>query len=155
MNLGRIKALTFDTGGTILDWHTGFRDAFAGAGTRHGIQRDWAKLANALRRRTMQLMLNLGEDGPPAYNFDDAHQFCFDSVLKDEALGHIRGHRPPCFSRGPHTMVSPLDQRSKKGWPRCVSGSTPCLSRLCTIALKSTSPGITTWSGMRYFPARV
>ena len=29
MSLGDIKALTFDTGGTILDWHTGLRTAFA------------------------------------------------------------------------------------------------------------------------------
>ena len=36
MSLSGIKALTFDTGGTVLDWHTGFRDAFAVAGARHG-----------------------------------------------------------------------------------------------------------------------
>ena len=24
----QVKALTFDTGGTILDWHTGFRNGF-------------------------------------------------------------------------------------------------------------------------------
>ena len=29
MDIGNIKALTFDTGGTILDWHTGFRDSLA------------------------------------------------------------------------------------------------------------------------------
>jgi len=61
----RIKALTFDTGGTVLDWHTGFRDAFETAGRRHGINRDWAVLANELRRRSMQAMLNLGRDAPP------------------------------------------------------------------------------------------
>ena len=30
MKLSGIKALTFDTGGTLLDWHTGFRNAFSG-----------------------------------------------------------------------------------------------------------------------------
>ena len=30
-----IKALTFDTGGTILDWHTGISRALAAAGARH------------------------------------------------------------------------------------------------------------------------
>ncbi len=34
MSLGDIKALTFDTGGTILDWHSGFREALAAAGAR-------------------------------------------------------------------------------------------------------------------------
>ncbi|QBR37289.1 hypothetical protein ETW23_15330 [Leisingera sp. NJS201] len=86
MRLQDIKALTFDTGGTVLDWHSGFRDAFAAAGQRHGISRDWAALANDLRRRSMQAMLNLGEDGPPAYNFDEAHRFCLEALLIDEGL---------------------------------------------------------------------
>ena len=30
MKLSGIKALTFDTRGTLLDWHTDFRDAFSG-----------------------------------------------------------------------------------------------------------------------------
>lgn len=86
MSLSDIKALTFDTGGTVLDWHTGFRDAFAAAGRRHGIERDWAAMANELRRRSLSAMLDLGKDGPPDYNFDDAHRSCLDALLTDEGL---------------------------------------------------------------------
>ncbi len=32
MDVGKVKALTFDTGGTILDWHSGFRDSLAALG---------------------------------------------------------------------------------------------------------------------------
>ena len=32
MSVADIRALTFDTGGTILDWHTGFSEALAAAG---------------------------------------------------------------------------------------------------------------------------
>jgi FMN phosphatase YigB (HAD superfamily) len=39
MSLGDVKALTFDTGGTILDWHTGFGAALAKAGAKHGLAR--------------------------------------------------------------------------------------------------------------------
>lgn len=81
-----IQALTFDTGGTVLDWHTGFREALATAGKRHGIERDWARLANELRRRSMASMIDLGKDGPPGHNFDDAHRFCLDALLADEGL---------------------------------------------------------------------
>ena len=63
MSLIGIKALTFDTGGTILDWHSGFRNAFEAAGSRHGIKRDWATLANDLRRQSLEAMLNLGAKG--------------------------------------------------------------------------------------------
>ena len=59
MSTDGIKALTFDTGGTILDWHTGFRTALADAGARHGIEQDWPALANELRRRSLGRMLNL------------------------------------------------------------------------------------------------
>lgn len=86
MSLSGIKALTFDTGGTVLDWHTGFRDAFAVAGARHGVKRDWGALTNELRRNSMEAMLDLGHDGPPAYNFDETHRFCLDRLLADEGL---------------------------------------------------------------------
>ena len=32
--IGKIKAITFDTGGTILDWHTGFLNAFKKIGKK-------------------------------------------------------------------------------------------------------------------------
>ena len=82
-----IKALTFDTGGTILDWHTGFRDAFAQAGKRHGIEKDWAALANEYRRRTLQAMLNHGEHAPATKNFDDVHREELQAMAAEHGLG--------------------------------------------------------------------
>ena len=91
MSLSDIKALTFDTGGTILDWHSGFRDALAAAGARHGIERDWPALANEIRRRGLKAMLNLGEHEPPGYNFDDAHRFSLEAIAKDHGLDAFTG----------------------------------------------------------------
>ena len=81
-----IRALTFDTGGTILDWHSGFRDAYAAAGKRHGVERDWAALANQTRREALKAMIKLGEHEPPAYNFDGAHRFTVEAVVKQHGL---------------------------------------------------------------------
>ena len=50
--MNNIKALTFDTGGTILDWHSGFKDAFRITGERYNYANDWGFLANELRRRS-------------------------------------------------------------------------------------------------------
>ncbi|NKC17116.1 MAG: hypothetical protein GKR94_34445 [Gammaproteobacteria bacterium] len=86
MSLSDVKALTFDTGGTILDWHTGFRTALAELGARHGVEADWAALANEMRRRSLKRMLNLGEHGPPAYNFDGAHRTALDEILAENGL---------------------------------------------------------------------
>ena len=36
--LANIKALKFDTGGTILDWHGGISRAFSGASLRRNLQ---------------------------------------------------------------------------------------------------------------------
>ena len=81
-----IKALTFDTGGTILDWHTGFRDAFAAAGWKHSIEKDWPALANDYRRRTLQAMLNHGEKEPATKNFDDVHREELLTLAKKQGL---------------------------------------------------------------------
>ncbi len=86
MSFDNIKALTFDTGGTILDWHSGFSTALAEAGARHGVEQDWGALANELRRGSLKRMLNLGEHAPPSYNFDDAHRAALDEVLAEHGL---------------------------------------------------------------------
>jgi 2-haloacid dehalogenase len=87
MNVANVKALCFDTGGTILDWHTGIRTALAAVGARHGIERDWANLANEIRRRSLKLIVNHGEHAPATMNFDDAHRDVLDQVLADNGLG--------------------------------------------------------------------
>lgn len=86
MSVSDIRALTFDTGGTILDWHSGFSEAFAAAGKKHGIDKDWPAIANELRRRSLKAMLNLGEKEPPAYNFDEAHRFTVEELVKENGL---------------------------------------------------------------------
>jgi 2-haloacid dehalogenase len=86
MSLSDIKALTFDTGGTILDWHTGFTTALAKIGARHGLERDWPTLANQFRRQSIGLMLGLGEHQPASHNFDDGHRMGLDAVLAENDL---------------------------------------------------------------------
>ena len=86
MSLKDVRALTFDTGGTILDWHTGFATVLADVGSAHGIERDWHAMANEMRRRSLKRMLNLGESEPPAYNFDGAHRAALDELIEEYGL---------------------------------------------------------------------
>ncbi len=112
--MDRIKALTFDTGGTLLDWHSGFRAALARAGARHGVSRDWSALTNELRRRSLGAMLNLGEHGPPEYNFDDAHRSALDALLADEGLEMFDdSDRHDIAWTAPHSFAA---------WPDCADG---------------------------------
>ena len=77
-----IKILAFDTGGTILDWHSGISAALAECGARRGVSHDWARLTNEYRRRALRRMV--GQVDPP-FNIDDAH-----SELLDDLLGEAK-----------------------------------------------------------------
>lgn len=79
----RIKAATFDTGGTILDWHTGIRDAFAEIGKAHGVQRDWGLLTNLYRRLSMKGIVGQSQ---PAFNMDDVHRRALDDICQANDL---------------------------------------------------------------------
>ena len=89
MSLADVKALTFDTGGTILDWHTGFSSALRSAGAHRGLEKDWGQLANEMRRRSLKKMLNLGHHKAPEYNFDDAHRMALDEILNEQGLSQM------------------------------------------------------------------
>jgi len=86
MGLEEVKALTFDTGGTILDWHTGFSKALAKAGAKYGLQKDWPGLANELRRRSLGLTINMGEHNPPDRNHDESHRMALDGIIAENGL---------------------------------------------------------------------
>ena len=78
-----IKALAFDTGGTILDWHSGISRAFAAAGARRAISADWPAITNEYRRRSLKSIVGQVN---PEFNFDDVHRTVLDAVVKDYKL---------------------------------------------------------------------
>ena len=81
-----VKALTFDTGGTILDWHGGISAALAKAGAAHGLDKDWPAITNDYRRRSLKKMLNAGGETPATFNIDDAHREMLDVVIAEHGL---------------------------------------------------------------------
>ncbi len=78
-----IKVLAFDTGGTILDWHSGIVRALAGTGARRGVERDWHTLANDYRRRSLKRILGAVE---PDFNIDDVHREMLDELLGESGI---------------------------------------------------------------------
>src|SRR3990172_5306507 len=65
-----VKALTFDTRGTILHRHRATRGAVAGGGAG-GLGADWSAVTTQSRRRSHKGIVNAER---PAYNFDDVHR---------------------------------------------------------------------------------
>lgn len=87
--MAMIKALTFDTGGTILDWHGGISEAFAKTGARHGLDRDWAAITNEYRAESLKAMINAGADAPAMFNIDDVHREKLGVMIEKHGLGAL------------------------------------------------------------------
>lgn len=79
----KIKALTFDTGGTILDWHSGVCNALQRVGKRRGVSLDWHAVTNDYRRLAMKGIVGQIQ---PAFNMDDVHRTALDQVLSQHGL---------------------------------------------------------------------
>lgn len=96
-----IKALTFDTGGTILDWHAGISRALAAAGARRGLAADWPAITNDYRRRSLQGIVGQVN---PAFNFDDVHRRVLDEVIADHELGALTAEDRDAIWRTWHSL---------------------------------------------------
>jgi 2-haloacid dehalogenase len=81
--MARVKVLAFDTGGTILDWHSGIVAALRDCGARHDVERDWHEFANEYRRRALRRMIGAVD---PAFNIDDVHRDVLDELLGEAAI---------------------------------------------------------------------
>ncbi len=96
-----IRALTFDTGGTILDWHGGIRRALEAAGKRRGVQADWVAVTNEYRKRSLQTMINtVGA----RYNIDDVHRSVLDAVLREHKLEALNAEDRDAIWRTWHAL---------------------------------------------------
>jgi 2-haloacid dehalogenase len=78
-----VKVLAFDTGGTILDWHSGLAAALDECGRRRGVKRAWYEFANEYRRRALHRMVGAAD---PAFNIDDVHGEVLDGLLAEERI---------------------------------------------------------------------
>jgi 2-haloacid dehalogenase len=118
MALSGIKALAFDTGGTVLDWHTGIRAALAEPGARHGIDRDWTGITNVYRHRALQRMTN---QSGPAFNIDDVHRDVLEELVGEYGLGMFSDAERVAIARRWHSLDAwpdfpPALERLRRGY---------------------------------------
>jgi len=108
------KVLAFDTGGTILDWHSGISAALVEAGHRHGVTHDWASFTNEYRRRALRRMINAVD---PPFNIDDVHRDLLDELLADARISAFSAEDRASIASRWHAL---------EAWPDFV----PALERL-------------------------
>jgi 2-haloacid dehalogenase len=81
-----IRALSFDTGGTVLDWHGGIVARLAAACGERAAALDLHQVANDWRRRAMKRIVGQMH---PTFNMDDAHRESLRDTLSAHGLGDL------------------------------------------------------------------
>ena len=110
-----VKALAFDTGGTILDWHSGLVAALKECGARRGVEHSWYEFANEYRRRALRRMVGAVD---PAFNKDDVHREVLDGLLVERRIDAFSPEDRQSITRLPKAGTN-LMPRSRRRWWRC------------------------------------
>jgi 2-haloacid dehalogenase len=84
--MNEIKALTFDTGGTILDWHSGVKAKLVEIGSARGIEADWAAVTNEYRMASLLGMTSGETDFSPNFNIDHVHREAIQKVIEANGI---------------------------------------------------------------------
>lgn len=85
VELGKIRALTFDVGGTVFDWHSTIRDEVQRLAGDRGVEVDGPRFANEWRRRMFELLVRVREGDLPWMNADALHRMALDDIAPQHA----------------------------------------------------------------------
>ncbi len=87
VDLSTIKALTFDVGGTIFDWHHTLIEDVKRLAQAHGVEIDCVSFTNHWRWRMFELLAQVRSGDLPWLNADELHRRALDDmVIKYPAL---------------------------------------------------------------------
>lgn len=114
--LDRVKALTFDVFGTVVDWRSSITregEALARAKNIQGV--DWAKFADAWRGLYHPAMQEVRSGRRPWTKLDDLHRMSLERVLSDFKITGLSEADIDHFNRAWHRLDP---------WPDVVAGLT-------------------------------
>lgn len=84
MDINKIKALTFDTGGTILDWYSGFKGGFDVISNKNNLSLNTNSLAKDFRKKSLSIVTKQGYAN--LINFDEAHKKSIEKIIQEQAI---------------------------------------------------------------------
>jgi 2-haloacid dehalogenase len=96
-----VKALAFDTGGTVLNWYAGVKAVLQDVGHVRGVSADWDAFVREYRRRSLETML--GAVGP-RFNIDDVHRSVLDQLLREHQLDSFTGEDKQKVAESWHSL---------------------------------------------------
>ena len=115
MDSDRIKALTFDVFGTVVDWRGSIIREGQAFGRRYGLQVDWEKFADAWRALYHPTMDRVRKGELPWTRLDDLHRMSLDQLLVDFGIRGLREEDVDHLNRVWHRLDP---------WPDAVEGLT-------------------------------
>ncbi len=109
----RIKALTFDVFGTVVDWRSSVIRECEALGERKGVTRDWARFADEWRGGYAPAMDLVRKGGLPWTNIDTLHRMVLDRLLTEFEIDGLTEEEKDDLNRAWHRL-SP--------WPDSLQG---------------------------------
>ncbi len=109
----RIKALTFDVFGTVVDWRSSVIRECEALGGRKGVTRDWARFADEWRGGYAPAMDRVRKGELPWTNIDTLHRMVLDRLLTEFEIDGLTEEEKDDLNRAWHRL-SP--------WPDSLQG---------------------------------
>jgi 2-haloacid dehalogenase len=122
--LGSVKALVFDTFGTVVDWRTSVTREVEALAQRKGVSVDGAKFADAWRAQYAPNMNRVRTGELPWTKLDRLHRMALDKILIDFHFSGLSEAETDALNRVWHRLAP---------WPDAVGGLTR-LKKKFTIA---------------------
>jgi 2-haloacid dehalogenase len=115
VDVSRVKALTFDTFGTVVDYRSSIIAEGEALGKARGLKVDWAKFADAWRGGYAPAMDRVRKGELPWTRLDTLHRMMLDKVLVDFGVKGLSEQDIDQLNHVWHRL---------KPWPDAVSGLT-------------------------------
>jgi 2-haloacid dehalogenase len=119
-----VKALVFDTFGTVVDWRTSVTQEVEALAKRKGLTVDGAKFADTWRAGYAPSMNRVRTGAMPWTKLDDLHRMILDKLLVDFGIAGLSEAETDALNRAWHRL---------RPWPDAVAGLTRLRKRF-TIA---------------------
>jgi len=111
--LSSVKAIVFDTFGTVVDWRSSIADDLSTWGARQGIRAEWLALVDAWRGRYEPQKDRVRKGEIAWTNIDDLHLDALRSLLPEFGLSRLTEDQILHVNRVWHRL---------NGWPDAVQG---------------------------------
>ena len=130
-----IKALVFDTFGTVVDWRAGVAQEVAALAKKKGFTVDAPKFADAWRAGYAPSMNSVRSGELPWTKLDDLHRMILEKVLADFNLAGLTDREKHDLTYAWHRL---------KGWPDAVGGLTRLKKKFIIAPLSNGNIGLMT-----------